>query len=292
MDNLRAIALMVAAMASFALTDLGIKLAAADMPVAQILVLMSLGGTPVFILMTWRDGDRVLDRVALHPVVMVRNAAEIVGSLSISLALALAPLSLVTAITQAMPLVVTLGAALLFKEKVGPRRWAAVVAGLCGVLIILRPDASGLSAGVIFALLATLGLATRDLATRKAPKHASNAQLSTYGFVAVGLASALILSVTGGLKVPSGPGLAATALATVGATLAYFCITKAMRIGEVSAVTPFRYTRLIFGLVLGITIFGETVDAWILVGSGIVIGSGLFVLLRERQLARRAAARA
>nr|WP_318272618.1 DMT family transporter [Paracoccus saliphilus] len=156
--------------------------------------------------------------------------------------------------------------------------------GVMGVLIILRPGTEGFSALSLLALIGMLGFAGRDLASRAAPRSLSTAILGLYGFLALAVAG-LLFSLWQGeaFQLPHGR----TALLLSGAILvgigAYSCLMKAMRTGDVSAVTPFRYTRLLFGAALGILLFGETLTIGMLVGAGLIVMSGLFILWRGQK---------
>lgn len=289
MDNLRGITLMVAAMAAFAIEDMFVKLAATDgMPTGQILLALGLGGTAAFWALAARAGQPVLGPAFLHPAVLWRNGAEVVGTLGFITALALTPLSTATAIFQATPLVVTLGAALFLGETVGWRRWSAICVGLGGVLLILRPGTAAFDWAMLWSVLAVIGLSARDIATRRVPAEIGTLQLSAWGFGAVGLLGAGLLAVSGGAVWPDAGQAIWLSAALVCGIGGYWAITAAMRAGEVSLIAPFRYSRLVFGLVLGVTVFGERPDAFTLAGAALVIGSGLYSFARERARRRRA----
>ncbi|MEO1678819.1 MAG: DMT family transporter [Pseudomonadota bacterium] len=132
------------------------------------------------------------------------------------------------------------------------------------------------------------GIAGRDLATRAAPARLSTWQLGVYGFAALVVAGALLLAITGGAALPDLSTIAAILAATLVGVLAYALLTAATRIGDVSAVTPFRYTRLVFGVALGMIVFGEHADGWTLGGAALIVGAGLYSLLREARLSGRA----
>ncbi len=154
------------------------------------------------------------------------------------------------------------------------------------MLIILRPGVEGFTALSLLAVLGTLGFAGRDLATRAAPPVLSNLQLGIYGFAMMVPTGAVLLAVSGGAAWPSGVATAELAAATVVGVAAYFSLTVAMRTGEVSVVTPFRYTRLIFALILALLVFDERPDALTLLGSAIIVASGIYTLLRSRRQAQ------
>lgn len=281
-DNLRGIMLMVASMAVFAVEDMFIKIASAEMPAGQIVLLLGLMGMPVFAALTRRAGQPVFSRLALHPAVVLRNIGEMVGSLAFVTALALIPLTTATAIFQAMPLFVTMGAALFLGEAVGWRRWSAVIAGFLGVLIIIRPGGAEFSPALLWPLLAVAGLGLRDLATRRIPPAISTMQLATWGYVAVTLLGGGMLAVSGGGRLPALPEALALLGAMTCGLVAYWSLIEASRIGEVSVITPFRYSRLVFGLLIGIVIFAERPDFWTWFGAAVIFAAGLYTFARER----------
>ena len=287
MENLRAISLMVLSMAGFAIEDMLIKIIALEMPTGQFLILIGAGGALIFTAMSRRQGQAVLSADFLRPSIIIRNLGEVIGTLGFVTALVLTPLSSASAILQATPLAVTLGAALFLGEAVGWRRWSAILIGFCGVIAVIRPGLDGFEPASLFAVLGVIGLATRDVATRAAPARISSAVLSAHGFAMLVPAGALLLCISGGATAPSalGYGLLFAALA-IGVS-AYYALTLAMRLGDVAVVTPFRYVRLVFALAIGVTVFNEQPDAWTVIGAAIIILSGLYTFFRERQLGRK-----
>ena len=290
MENLRGIALMVASMAGFAVEDTLIKLTAASLPSGQILILLSLMGATIFAALAKARGLRLIGPSIVQRSVVVRNASEMLGTVCYVSAFILAPLSIASAILQATPLVVTLGAAVVLGAPVGWRRWTAIAVGLAGVLIIVRPGAEGFQPASLLAVAAVVLLAARDLATRTAPEHVASLVMAFYGFLAVMPAGAVLLQFQGGWHPVSAQDLGMMAMTAAVGVAAYYAIIAAMRTGDVAVVTPFRYSRIIFALILGIAVFDESVDLWTLIGAGIVIGSGLYTLTREARLRRRPAA--
>ncbi|MBL9075651.1 DMT family transporter [Tabrizicola sp.] len=278
-DNHRGALYMTASMAGFAVEDVFVKAAARGLPLGQVLLTIGLSGMLIFAAMAARRGEALLPPAFLSRPMLVRSAFEVTGRLFYGLAITLTALSTTSAILQATPLVVVAGAALVFGERVRPHRWLAVVLGLIGVLVILRPG-SDFSALSLLAVVGLLGFAGRDLATRAAPKGLSNRQLGALGFAMLASAGAILLVVTGGATMPTGLGLLYLAGGTVFAVAGYHALTYAMRTGEVSAVTPFRYTRLIFAMVLAMALFGERPDLTTWIGAALVVGSGIFALKR------------
>jgi len=284
MENLRGIAFMVAAMAGFALEDTAIKLAGTDLPLGPLVTLFGLGGLVIFGTITLMSGQTLVTPDTWSRPIAVRAACEVTGRAGYFLGITLTPLSNASTILQATPLVVVLGAAAIFGERVGWRRWTAIGIGLLGVLIVLRPGLDGFRMASLFTVVGMAGLAGRDLATRAAPKSLSNLQLAVYGFAML-VPTGLGLSVFTGFTLPHTTfQWALVGGAIIFGTLAYYSITAAMRVGDVAVVTPFRYTRLLFALALGVAVFGERVDTPTIVGATLVIAAGLYTIAREARI--------
>lgn len=287
-DNLRGALVMVLAMLGFAIEDGLIKLLAGGLPIGQIIGLLGIGGAAVFAGLCMARGEALWEPGFLAPSVLLRNLAELVGTLGFVTAIALIPLSTASAILQAAPLLVTLGAALFLGEQVGWRRWAAILVGFVGVLMIIRPGTSDFNWLSLFAVQGVVGLAIRDLATRRVAFTVSSMQLSFLAFLML-IPAAAILLIVGQVPVVM-PNLWQSgvigASVVIGA-ISYFGITYAMRVGEIGFVTPFRYSRMIFALIIGVAFFAETPDALTLIGAAVIIASGLYTLWREHRVRAR-----
>lgn len=290
MNNLSGAVLMILAMAGFAAEDALVKVLSAHMPMGQILVYLGAGGALGFALLASRAKVCVLSRGFWHPLVLLRNGGEIVGTAAYVTALTLVPLSLASALLQANPLFVSLGAIVFFGEAVGWRRWLALAAGFAGVLVILRPGLAGFEPGALYAILGALALAARDLATRHRPPEAHPLQLSAWGFaMLVPVGAGLLALGEGPVRIGTDSALLLAAAIGLGMS-GYHALTLAMQAGEVGFVTPFRYTRLVFAFTIAWVAFGERPDAAMFAGAAIVTGAGLYTLIRERHLRRRARA--
>ncbi len=268
-------------MAAFAVEDSLVKLASADVPVGQILIIFGLGGAFLFGCAAIVNRENLFSADVVSNPMRIRVVFEIMGRLFYVLAIALTPMSSSVVILQATPIVVVAGAAIFFGEKVGWRRWLAIVTGLIGVVIIIRPGTDSFSLLSILAVLGMLGFAGRDLASRAAPASLSISVLGFYGFLSVVVAGVLYsfwastsfvwLSVT---------AVAYLASAVIFGVVAYSGLMTAMRTGEVSAVTPFRYSRLLFGIAFGVLLFDERLDTPMLVGCTLIVMAGLVILWR------------
>lgn len=286
-ENFRAAMLMVVSMVLFAFEDMCIKLLTATLPYTQVLGMIGLLGWFSFWIMLRRQGGRLWTRALLDPLVLLRNLAEAVGSIGIVVALALTELSSTSAIMQALPLAIVLGAALFLGEPVGWRRWSAIIAGFLGVILVIRPGLAGFQPVSLMAVVAVLGLAARDLATRRIPRGIHSMQLAASAFFAIFVAAVLMGLVMGQrpvlLDVREWLILAGCMAVGIGG---YSLLVTATRLGEASALAPFRYARLVFALILALLVFGERPDTLTLTGAAIIVGSGCYAMLREARLRR------
>lgn len=276
---------MIISMAFFAIEDSLIKHVTSLLPIGQILIIFGISGASIFFCLACYNSEKIITKDIFSFPMYMRVIFEIIGRLFYVLAISLMPLSTVTVIIQATPLVVVGGAAIVFGEKVGLRRWLAILLGLLGVIVILKPTSDSFSFLSIFAILGMLGFAGRDLASRAAPANLSVLVLGLHGFLALAF-SGLIYSIWDGASFifPNTKTLLFLFTAVLSGVVGYSCLMKAMRTGEVSAVTPFRYTRLIFGVALGVIYFNETLTSSTLLGSILIVTSGLFIFLRSNKL--------
>lgn len=287
MNNLNGILLVVASMAAFTLEDMFIKHLSADMPVGQILILLGIGSGSVFAALAWYKGHSLLARAAWKPAAALRILAEAVGAMCFATALALVDLSTVAAVFQALPLVITMAAAVFLKEQVGWRRWSAILVGFIGVLMIIRPGLDGFEPASILVLLSVFAIAARDLLTRFVDASVSSTVVSFQGFASLVVAGSLLLVlIPGEVTSVSSPQALMIFGGVVFGVMGYYGIVVAMRVGDASAVTPFRYSRLLFSILAGMVMFDERPDVMTMAGATLIIGSGLYTFLRERRLAR------
>ena len=275
---------MITSMAFFAVEDSLIKFVTSTIPIGQILIMFGLGGALIFLLVAHFKNEKIMLRDMLLLPMYVRALFEIIGRLFYVLAISLIPLSTATVIIQATPIVVVAGAAIIFGEKVGWRRWTAILLGLFGVIVIIQPTAESFSFLSILALIGMIGFAGRDLASRAAPENLSVFILGLHGFIALAF-SGLIYTIwdDANFVMIDIDTIGFMVGALVFGVAAYSCLMKAMRTGEVSAVTPFRYTRLIFGVSLGVFFFNESLNYSTVIGTVLIVISGLFILSRNKR---------
>ncbi len=284
--NVTGAMLMMASMACFTVNDALIKATGGAVPLFQLLVLRGVLAT---LLIAFLAGSRGAFRVKASrrdwALIILRSVSEVGAAYFFVTALLNMPLANITAILQVLPLTVTLGSALIFREAIGWRRMTAILIGFCGMLLIVRPGPEGFTQWSLYALIAVLCVTARDLSTRRispeVPSLLVTFSASLTVLIAAGLAS---LSIQWAPITPSLGGLiAASSLFIVGG---YFFSVQVMRAGDVSFIAPFRYTGLIWALLLGWVVFGEWPGMMTLLGAGIIVATGLFTLYRERALMR------
>lgn len=278
--------LMMGSMAAFTFNDTLIKAVGEALPLSQILVLRgALASLLIYGLARYQGSLRLSLPGRDWGLVALRCVAEAGATFFFLTALMRMPIANITAVLQMLPLTITLGAALLFQEPVGWRRMLAILAGFCGMLLIVRPGPEGFDAASLYALAAVAFVTLRDLTTRR-----MSAQVPS---LLVTLTASLTVLVFGGvLSLGQNwqtvtPGQWTMLIAAACFIFAgYLCSVMTMRIGDVASVSPFRYTGLLWALILGLLFFGDWPDALTLLGCGMVVCAGLFTLYREHRQAR------
>ncbi|MBO9444817.1 DMT family transporter [Ruegeria sp. R14_0] len=287
MNNVHGILLIVGSMAAFALEDMFIKHLSASVSTGQIMIILGVVCGLVFVGMSVVTRKRIFDPLAWQPLPLLRAGSEAFGAVTFVTALSLVDLSTVAAVFQAMPLAVTVGAALFLGEQVGWRRWSAIGVGFVGVLMIIRPGLAGFQPESLFVVATVIAIAARDLITRKLDARVASSVVALQAYLGIALAGAALMVFMGQPVVPLQSAHVGPYLGAIGfGVLAYYAIVTAMRIGEASALTPFRYTRLVFSIAAGMMMFGERPDMMTIAGATLIIGSGMYTFLRERRLAR------
>lgn len=291
MNNFKGSVFMILAMFAFTLEDFFLKKATKFVPLGEILIICGLLGVIFFLGCSFIAKQNIIYKESLSAILIVRSIFEISGRVFYALAIAMMPITNASAILQATPIVVVLGAVIFLKEKVGWRRWGAILFGFFGVLLIIQPGAEGFNIFSIFAVLGMIGFAGRDLATRMSPSNMSNFQLGTFGFLMVFI-SGILITLFNLFIFPSNAvwiNISAKNLGFIVANgvagiIAYQCLTIAMRNGDVSFVTPFRYVRVLFALFFGVILLGEEPNILVLSGSLVVVLSGIYIILRRRDV--------
>ena len=283
--NLRAAGLTVLSMALFSVSDVVVKLLAADYPAGQIMAWRGgLCAVLLALIVALRPGERgVAVAAALRdPACWLRGLFEVGVAYCFFTALAHLPIADATAVLFVFPVLLIALAAVVLRERVGPRRWAAVAAGLAGVLIILRPGtATGTNPAMVWPLAAAACIAGRDLATRFIRPGASSG--------AVALSTTLLTTAAGLLTLPLGgwtqvdcPGLLGFAASAGLVAAAFLALVEGTRVGDISFTAPFRYVIVPLAFVIGWAVWGRIPDLAMMLGTAVIVGAGLLALRGER----------
>lgn len=278
--------LMMASMACFTLNDSLLKLIGGTVPLFQLIFLRGLLTTILILATKGRLGPMHLDIVRRDwGFIALRCIGEIGAAYFFLSALMNMPLGNVSAILQVVPLTITLASALFLREAVGWRRMLAILIGFCGVMMIVKPGAEGFNIWSVYALISVLCVTVRDLATRQLSKTVPSMTVTLVTAASIAIAAG-IASLTSPWVPVSGDLALMIAGASVFVLGGYFFSIQVMRTGDVSFVAPFRYTGLIWALVLGWFVFGDWPGWMTLTGAFIVVSMGIFTLYRERRLQR------
>jgi drug/metabolite transporter (DMT)-like permease len=270
---------MVSATALFASSSAISKLLVVTYPVGEVLFTrcaVGLACIAAFILP--RTGLAVF-RTARLGAHFARSVSQCCSQTFILIAFSLMPLAGAVAINFSAPLFATLVAALLFKEMVGPARWAALVVGFAGVLLVVHPGPDTFQLGSLFALGNAVLYGSVTVGVRRMTATESTETLTMYQMLL--LTCFFALSLPFGFVAPSWNDAGAMALNGAANALGQYWWTRALHLAPTSAVVPFNYFSLVWAMLLGFFVWGDVPTAQLLIGSAIVVGSGLFLLWSE-----------
>lgn len=284
-DNIRGAALMVASMAAFTCNDAAIKFATQTLPLSQAVFLRGLAVTALLWVLAMRDGGVDWWPALRRDRWMLawRGVAEVGSTFLYLIALQHLDLSGLSAIMQSLPLLVMLAAAVVFREPLGWRRLLAVGIGMAGVMLILRPGTSAFDVWSLVALASVALIVLREITTR-AVSPAMRSSTIAFSASALVMLFAPLLPSDGAWRWPGGTEWIALGLSTGFLAIGYHTAVAVMRVGDVGFVSPFRYTSLLFAILLGMTVFGEWPDPWTWAGIALVVGAGLYSIWREARL--------
>ena len=283
-DNLKGAALMAGCVTAYVINDALMKYLFSEIAFFQAIFIRSIISLPPVVIMVWITKVAIRDLSANNKrLLFLRVTAEICTMVAFLTALKYMPLANVTAILQALPLAITMAAAIFLSEPVGWRRWTAILVGFIGVLIVVRPGLEGFNIYSIVALAAVIFITIREIITRKLPSEVPT--------ITVVLSTAVGSAIFSGLMMvgTDWSALRSTAwLLLIGAAVAVLIATLlnvlAMRTGEIGFVSPFRYTSMIGAIALGILMFGDWPDLPTLIGTLLIVITGIYTVRREQLL--------
>ena len=283
-NNVKGIIIMLLSMVGFALADTLVKVSADFMSPPQIAFYLMAGALIMFFLIAKLSGEVLDFSNAFSPIVLLRYLAEVIGMFAMVLALAHVPLSTVGAITQAAPIVVVLGAVLFLGEKISWRRGVSIMVGFLGVLLIVQPGTIAFDTNVFWAILALIGLSVRDLTTRLISSDIGSASLATYTMLAACPFSLAWVFYNGDPIIPIDVNWWIILPMIFIGSLGYWLLIVSLRIAPISVVMPFRYSRIIIMVVLGMVVFSERPNALVYLGAALIIASGVYIMWREQRV--------
>ena len=284
-DNARGSLLMIGSMAGFTLNDACMKVLLHEVPFFQAILLRGLMTLVLMVLLSrWLGGFDFRMPRKDWGLVLLRSLSEVCATYFFLTALLHMPIANVTAILQVLPLTVTLSSAMLFGDRLGWRRLLAIMIGFVGVMIIVRDGLTGLDSYAVYALTAVFFVTVRDLCARHMSDGVSSITVALIG--GLGVIGFSVIGVVGEDWVAISPkSVALMAAAAVFIVGGYLGSIMTMRVGEISFIAPFRYTSLLWALLLGFVIFGDWPDQLTMLGIVIVVLTGAFTFYRERKLA-------
>ena len=286
-NNAKGIVLMLSSMAAFALGDTFVKTSGSFLSPAQIMFFLISGGLILFALIAVAKGENLKEPRAFAPVLLLRYCTEMIGLLGMIMALTSVPLSIVGAVTQASPILVAVGAVIFLRETVSWRRWSSIAIGFCGVVLVIQPWRESLDYAVLWAVVALVGFSVRDLVTRLTPPDIASASLATFTMVAAFPFTATWVLFTGEKFFPAEINWIIVGCMVILGSVGYLLLITSLRLGELSAIMPFRYSRIVFLLIFGVLFFGESPSLSMLLGSALVIVSGIYLMWREHVVKQR-----
>lgn len=287
-DNMRGALFMMGAMSAFTVNDAFMKMVLTDLPLFQSVFLRGVIVLPLLVILCKSMGQLRFDLSRMDwTLILIRTMAEMIGAILFVTALFNMPLANVSAILQALPLTVSLAAAIFFGEPLGWRRITAILVGFAGVMLIVRPGGADFSIYSLCAVGAVMVVTVRDLAARRMSRDVPSTLAAVVAAAGVTLMAGLGLSFEtwSPVDLPQLGLLVGAAVFIIGG---YVFSVAAMRVGEIGFVAPFRYTSLLVALLLGYLVFGEVPKALTFIGAGIVVAMGLFTLYREQRVKRLA----
>ena len=284
--NLRGIVSLLIAMALFIGSDTVVKLAGATTPVTEIMAVRGLMAAVLMGVVVVATVDVNRWNLMLRPMVALRATIEAVIATFFLISLPHLALGDITVIMQVTPFVLTVLSAMVLREAVGWRRWAAVAVGFVGVVLVAQPSAQGVNIYVVSALIVAVLVAVRDIVTRRLDSSIPTAAVTfatTMSVCLLGFAGAPLESWTP-LSNDTLLLLAASAVLVSGANI---FIIRAFRGVDVSVVSPFRYAAVVWAVLFGFLVWGDVPDPLAVVGTLIIVASGLYAMHRETRHLRR-----
>ncbi len=283
--NGRAIIALVISNIFFLISDSFTKLISAQLPAGELMAMRGvLISIPFFVILCGWSGSWRQWRILLQPRVIARAGTEGAISVLYITGLAQLPIANATALFQTLPLAITAVSALALGENVGPRHWMAIVAGFFGTLLIVKPDLHGFNSAALLILASVAVAVVRDLLTRGMPNDMPSDLVSVGTGIGVTLCGAVLAPTE--VWQPLDWRIIAELFGTgIAVSTGWVLLVNATKLGDLSVVSPFRYTMLIWAVISGIFVFQEWPDTLSIIGMAVISLCGVYILVDQSRKA-------
>lgn len=278
--NRRGIIALVTATGAFTINDATVKLVTRALPSGEIIFIRGLMTVICLAVALAVIGQFGKITTTFNRWIVIRSCLDACATALFVTALVRVNLADLLSMVLVSPLILTALSVLIYKEEVGWRRWTAIAVGLMGTLFIVKPAPGSFDAWALLGLVSACASATRDLITNRLDPKIPTLAIGVAGCTAVTLAGALI-GINEQWRMPTGNELALLSSTAVFFSIGMYLLVFAFRGVEISIVSPFRYTLLIWGVITGYLILGEVPDRWTFIGAALIVGSGIYTLHRE-----------
>ena len=290
-ENLRGIAAISVCNLLFLINDTIMKLVSTDLPLGEILLLRGGVATAWLVLIVAVTGTQVHLSVLANRAVFWRTVGEVMSAYLYLVALFQIPIANANTILQVVPLMVTASAAIFLREQVGWRRWSAIAVGFAGVLIVIRPGLAGFNLFSVLALVSAAFIALRDMSTRIMPAGVPTLMIALLTAVVVGISGPVYGVIASEHWVMPSARAAVLILSSSFFLIGgYLAAIDFMRHGDIAVTAPFRYSVIIWAVIAGFLVWREVPDLPMLIGTAVIIATGVYTFHRERLMAMHAAA--
>ena len=281
-DNARGILAVLTASTAFVVNDAVVKLVSAELPSGELIVVRGVLATAMLAVGVAAMGAMRPLGLLFSPLMLLRIGSAAGATTCIVLSLRHLPLATVTTVLQVTPLAVTAGAAIIYRERVGLRRWLAALTGFIGVVLIVKPGGAEYGAAAYILLATLLFTTTRDVTTRGLHRNIPSTLVAAASAAAVMLAGGLVMPFDGPWTVPTPRAWLLITVSAASLFVANIAMITGLRTGEIAVVAPFRYAPVPLSLALGYWWWGDVPDTVAFLGIGLVVAAGLYTLHRER----------
>ena len=277
-SNFRYAFFMVIAMVGFAIEDAIIKQLASKLPISQVLISVGLSGLLVLYGLSILKKELIAHRSFIDVKFLLRMSCELISSVFFVTTMVYVSLTVSSALLQIVPILMTIGGFLLFKETVNLKQWILIFVGLFGSLLVIQPGTNIFNPLSLFALAGAVFLALRDLLTFSMSDNYPPVAIAFWGFASLALGGLVSVPLFGPFCEFSAVDVLFVAASSVFGPAAYLALIYATRGGEIGVVAPFRYFRLPIAVLIGILVFDESPNNFTLVGCALIVVSGFFIL--------------